>query len=73
MSTIGKGFIKYEIIAGSYGIAKSKALMNGSNDKNTTIRDLISVTAEYKSQNIFNSVPGFKTGELGVATKFKNI
>ena len=47
--------------------------MNGSNDKNTTIRGLISGTAEYKSQNIFDSVPGFQTGELGVATKFKNI
>ena len=33
--------------------------MNGSSDKDATIRGLISDTVEYKSENMFDSAPGF--------------
>lgn len=66
-------FNQLEIFAGSYGQAKSEALMNGADEKTANLRGLISGTTEYISENLFDSLPGFKTGELKGATKLKDL
>lgn len=66
-------FNKLEIFAGSYGSSKSQALMNGADDTTATIKGFIGGTSEYISENLFDSIPGFKTGELKGITKVKDL
>ena len=68
---VTKAFNQIEIFAGAYGSAKSEALMNGADDKTANTKALISGTSEYISENLFDSIPGFKTG--GIDAPIKNI
>ena len=52
-----------EIFAGSYGSAKSEALMNGADYKTATLRGFISGTAEYISEHLDEGL-FVKTGSI---------
>ena len=74
---VGEGTTKalnqLEIFAGSYGSAKSEALSNGADYGTASLRGTISGVAETISENIFDAIPSFKTGELAKITNLKNV
>lgn len=60
------------IFAGSYGTAKSQALMEGASEGDAIVYGVINGTAEYISERMFDAIPGFKTGESELASQMRD-